>query len=62
MYVKEDMENLKYFMASEKVLNMIFTVEQTLEFLVEYSIKPDDEVKKALKPILDDLRKWIDGK
>lgn len=56
------MDNLKYFMASEKVLNMIFTVEQTLEFLVEYQIKADEEVKKALKPILDDLRNWIDGK
>jgi hypothetical protein len=59
--MNQDMDTLKYFMASEKVVSMIFTIEQTLEFLLEYSIKPDEEVKKALKPIIDDLRKWIDG-
>jgi hypothetical protein len=56
-----DQDNLKYFMASEKVLNMMFTVEQTLEFLLEYSIKPDDEVKKALLPMLEDLKRWLNG-
>lgn len=62
MGMSQDHDTLKYFMASEKVMNMIFTVEQTLEFLVEYKIAPDEEVKKALNPILSDLRKWLDEK
>jgi hypothetical protein len=55
----DDMDSLKYFMASEKMVNLIFIVEQTLEFMNEYSIKPDDEVRKALIPIIDDLKKWL---
>lgn len=54
-----DGDSLKYFMASEKVLNMIFTVEQAMEFFTEYNIEADDEVKKALTPILEQLKKWI---
>ena len=55
----DDMDSLKYFMASEKILNMIFTVEQTMEFMNEYQIEPDEEVKKALRPILEQMSKWI---
>lgn len=48
-----------YMMAAEKMVNMISTIEQTMEFIEEYQIKPDDEVKKALIPILDKMNKWI---
>lgn len=58
--MSQDHDTLKYFMASEKVMCMIFQVEQTLEFLTEYKITPDEEVKKALRPILDDLKKWLE--
>lgn len=61
-YPVDDRDSLKYFMASEKVMSMLFTIEQTLEFLIEYQIAPDEEVKKAMNPILDDLRKWLNGK
>ena len=56
----EEIETFKYFMASEKVQNLIFTMENCLEFFGEYSIKPDEEVKKALIPMIDVLRKWLD--
>lgn len=54
-----EFENLKYFMASEKTLNLIFTIEQMMEFMEEYKIPADDEVKKALKPLVDKLQNWI---
>jgi hypothetical protein len=55
----EDLDALKYIMAAEKMTNMIFVMEQTLEFLEEYAIKPDLQVKNALTPIIDELRNWL---
>jgi len=57
--MKEEIDHLKYFMASEKTLNLIFTIEHLLEFMEEYKITADDEVKKALKPLLEKLNSWI---
>ncbi len=55
----EDLEMFKYMMAAEKMSNMIFVMEQTMEFLEEYKIIPDIEVKNALTPIIDELRNWL---
>lgn len=48
-----------YMMAAEKMSNMLFTIEQTMDFMEEYKIKPDDEVKKALTPLLIKLHEWV---
>jgi len=49
-----------YMMAAEKMTSMLFLIEQTLDFLEEYKIKPDDEVKKELLPLLEKVKKWVD--
>ncbi len=57
-----DLEEMTYLMAAEKMVNMLFAMEQTLEFMIEHKIKPDNEVKKALIPILDQMKKWVETK
>lgn len=57
--MKEEKDPMIYVMASEKMINMIFTIEQTLNFLSEYKVEPDEEVKKALMPIIDEIKKWL---
>ena len=46
-------------MAAEKIGNLIFCVDQTMEFVEEFKIAPDENVRKALKPSLDKAMKWI---
>jgi len=55
-----EIDTLTYMMAAEKMINMLFTIENTMTFMTEYAVKPDDEVKKALQPMLDDLKKWME--
>jgi hypothetical protein len=55
----DEYEAMKYFMAAEKVGNLIHCMEMTMEFIEEFKIEPDEEVKKALKPMLGKLTKWI---
>jgi len=54
----EDLDTAIYMMAAEKMVNLLFTMENTLEFLSEYSVKPDEEVKKALQPLIKQLNDW----
>ena len=54
----DDTEHLKYFMASERTMNMIFVIEQTLEFMGEYKIEADEAVKKAIWPLIKQLQDW----
>jgi hypothetical protein len=54
-----EFDPLKYFMAAEKVGNLIFCLDQTLEFVEEFKIVPDENVKQALKPHLDKMMEWI---
>lgn len=58
----EDLDTMTYMIAAEKMSNLLFTLEQTMEFMLEYKVKPDEEVKKALNPMIEVIRKWIDGK
>lgn len=51
-------EIFAYRMAAEKVINMISIIDQTLEFFEEYKIKPDQEVKKVLSPLIIKLKTW----
>ena len=56
----EDLDTMTYMIAAEKMSNLIFTAEQTMQFMVEYNVKPDEEVKKALNPIIEQIKKWLD--
>ena len=40
---------------------MIYTIEQTMAYLEEEKIKPDDGVKKVLIPMLERIEKWIEN-
>ena len=55
----KETDTFAYMMAAEKVSNIAFTLEQTIEFMNEYSIKPDEEVKKVLTPIIEKWNKWL---
>jgi hypothetical protein len=54
----EDLDTAVYMMACEKMINLLFVMENTLEFLTEYKVKPDEEVKKALVPLIKQLNDW----
>lgn len=60
--MNQEIETFTYMMATEKMSNLLFTLEQTIEFMEEYKVKPDDEVKKYLMPLIERTRKWLDGK
>jgi len=57
--MKEELDISVYVMAAEKMINMVFTIEQTMHFMEEYRIQADEEVKKVLIPIIEDMMKWI---
>jgi len=62
MNMQSDIDTMTYMMAAEKMGNLIYTLEATIEFMEEYKVKPDEEVKKCLTPLVDRIRKWLDGK
>lgn len=57
-----ELETMTYMMAAEKMGNMIFTIESTIDFLEEYKVRSDEEVKKSLTPLLKKLKTWMDSK
>ena len=59
---KEEIDAFVYMMAAEKLTTLLSLMDQTMEFMDEYKIKPDDEVRKELKPILDRMKKWTENK
>lgn len=61
--MQSDIDTMTYMMAAEKMGNLIYTIEATMGFLVEYKVKPDEEVIKALSPLVEQMKKWLsDGK
>ena len=58
----QEIDHFKFYMAAEKVMQLIFHIEQMLEFFEEYQVKPDEEVKKSLTPQIEAIRKWLDEK
>lgn len=58
----KEIENFAYMMAAEKMVTMLQTMSNTMEFMDEYKIKPDEEVKKALLPVLERIKKWAESK
>jgi len=55
-----EIETMTYMIAAEKMSNLLFTIENTMEFLEEYKVKPDDAVKNALKPLIEQMKRWLD--
>lgn len=51
-------EVFAYMMAAEKMVSMLSLIDQTMEFMEEYKIKPDEEVKKALNPLIERMKNW----
>lgn len=47
-----------YMMANEKLIAMMSLIEQNLEFFKEYGVKPDEDVRKVLLPLIEQLKKW----
>lgn len=60
--MSNEIDTMNQMIVVEKTVGMIFTIEQTMEFLIELKIQPDEEIKKALNPLIDIMRFWIDGK
>ena len=58
--MNDGLDKFVYVTANEKVVNMICTIELTLAFLDEYKIKPDEAVKNALTPLINELKDWVD--
>lgn len=56
---QENEDKFVHIMATEKVVNMLFTIEQALNFMYEYNVKPDDQFRSAIKPAIDELQDWI---
>ncbi len=54
-----EIDAMKYYMAAEKVGNLIHSIEITLEFLEEFKIEADENVKGALLPCVDKLKEWL---
>lgn len=50
---------MKYYMAAEKIQNLIYTIEITLQFMDEFQIAADDEVKSAILPAIEKLKEWV---
>lgn len=51
-----------FMMAAEKMMTVICSLEQMLEFSKEHGIKCEEAVKKELEPLIEQLRSWIDAK
>ena len=54
-----EIDAMKYYMAAEKVGNLIYCIEITLEFLEEFKIEADENVKEALLPHVNKLKDWL---
>ena len=59
--MSNEIDTMTYMMAAEKMSNLLFTMENTLEFLEEYKVKPDDAVKNAISPLIEQMKRWINS-
>lgn len=62
MIDKQTCDTFAYMMAAEKMISMICLIEQTMEFMEEYKIIPDNEVKKSLNPLIHKMNTWLETK
>ncbi len=59
--MSNEIETMTYMIAAEKMSNLLFTIENTFEFLEEYKVKPDEAVKRALLPLIEQMKKWANS-
>ena len=59
MPYEPESESMKYYIAAEKISNLLFTFDMTMQFMQEYDIIPDEEVKKALLPKIEQIKEWL---
>jgi len=57
----EDLDTMTYMIAAEKMGNLLHTIESTMSFMLEYNVKPDEEVNKALNPMIKLMEKWLNN-
>lgn len=53
--------DLIYVRAAEHMINLLTVMDQTLEFMNENSILPDEAVKKELQPYLSKYQDWLNN-
>lgn len=54
-----EMDAMKYFMAAERVQGLMIAIDYLMDFVEEFKVSPDEEVKKALQPEIDKIKEWI---
>ena len=54
-----DLDVMKYYQAAEKIQTLVYTIEITMQFMSEFEIKPDDDVKRALHSSMQELNRWL---
>ena len=59
--MSNEIETMTYMIAAEKMSNLLFTIENTFEFLEEYKVKPDEAVKSALLPLIEHMKRWVNS-
>lgn len=60
--MKEEIDTFAYMMGAEKIGNLVFCLEMTMNFMEEYGIEPDEEVMAAMIPSIERVRKWLQVK
>ena len=48
-----------YYMAAEKVTQLIYTIDGFLKFTEEFDIKSENSVRVCLEPYLVQLHNWL---
>jgi hypothetical protein len=48
-----------YILAADKIVNLAQLIDQTMDFMYEYDIKPDTAVKIALGPMCEKINDWL---
>ena len=54
-----DLDVMKYYQAAEKIQTLVYTIEITMQYMDEFEIKPDEDVKRALHTPMEQIKKWL---
>jgi hypothetical protein len=60
--VNSEIDVMKYYIASEKALCMISSIDMFLQCMEEFKIKPEEDVIHAISPKIIELNKWLESK
>lgn len=56
---KDLLKCLAYMIAADKLDNLLFNIKNTLDFVGEYSLKPDEEAKLVLGKEVEKISLWL---